>query len=85
MAGAKTIISLLDVDSAGYSSEGNLVEGVHSRGHEIERVVQLVDPSVFTSEEIAVVRNPVVAFETKDGQMQSKSPSTATKVTKVRT
>lgn len=83
-SGPKEIFSISDIDPAGYSIEGNLVEGLRSRGHEIGRVVKLVDPSVFTSEEIAVVRYPVVTFDAKGDQVKPQPPATAGQVTKAR-
>jgi len=83
-SGPKEIFSISDIDPAGYSIEGNLVEGLRSRGHEIGRVVKLVDPSAFTSEEIAVVRYPVVTFDAKGDQVKPRPPATAGQVTKAR-
>jgi hypothetical protein len=80
----KTVLCITDVDPAGYSIEGNLVSGLQRNGNKIGRVVKLVDTSVFTSEEIAIVRYPVVTFETKDDQVKPIEPATMGQVTKGR-
>jgi hypothetical protein len=80
----KTVLCITDVDPAGYSIEGNLVSGLQRNGNKIGRVVKLVDASVFTSEEIAIVRYPVVTFETKGDQVKPIEPATMGQVTKGR-
>ena len=80
----KTVLCITDVDPAGYSIEGNLVSGLQRNGHKIGRVVKLVDASAFTSEEIAIVRYPVVTFETKGDQVKPIEPATMGQVTKGR-
>ena len=81
---AKTVLCITDVDPAGYSIEGNLVSGLQRNGHTVSRVVKLVDASAFTSEEIAIVRYPVVTFETKGDQVKPIEPATMGQVTKGR-
>ncbi|MBF0503225.1 MAG: LytTR family transcriptional regulator [Candidatus Riflebacteria bacterium] len=80
----KTVFCISDVDPAGYSIEGNLVAGLQRNGHQVARVVKLVDTSIFTSEEIAIVRYPVVNFETKGDQVKPIEPATMGQVTKGR-
>ena len=80
----KTVFCISDVDPAGYSIEGNLVTGLQRNGHQVARVVKLVDPSAFTSDEIAIVRYPVVSFETKGSQIKPVEPATMGQVTKGR-
>jgi len=80
----KTVFCISDVDPAGYSIEGNLVSGLQRNGHQVDRVVKLVDASAFTSEEIAIVRYPVVSFETKDAQVKPIEPANMGQVTKGR-
>lgn len=80
----KRVFCISDVDPAGYSIERNLVKGLQRNGHQIRQVVKLVDPSSFTTEEIAIVRYPVVSFETKGSTIQPVEPATMSQVTKSR-
>ena len=80
----KTVFCITDVDPAGYSIEGNLVTGLQRNGHSVGRVVKLVDPSAFTSEEIAIVRYPVVSFEVNGDQVKAVEPANMGQVTKGR-
>ncbi len=79
-----TVFCISDIDPAGYSIEGNLVNGLRRNGHGIGRVVKLVDTSVFTSEEIAIVRYPVVSYEAKGAQVKPVGTATMGSVTKAR-
>jgi hypothetical protein len=80
----KTVFCISDIDPAGYSIEGNLVSGLQRNGHQVDRVVKLVDASIFTSEEIAIVRYPVVSYETNGDQVKPVEPATMGQVTKGR-
>lgn len=80
----KTVFCISDVDPAGYSIERNLVSGLQRLGHHIKGVIKLVDPSIFSSEEIAIVRFPVVSFEVKGDQVTPIPPATMGQVTKGR-
>jgi hypothetical protein len=79
-----TVFCISDIDPAGYSIEGNLVSGLQRNGHQVGRIVKLVDTSVFTPEEIAIVRFPVVSYETKGDQVKPVEPATMGSVTKAR-
>ena len=79
-----TVFCISDIDPAGYSIEGNLVSGLQRNGHRIGKVVKLVDTSVFTSEEIGIVRFPVVSYEMKSDQVKPVDPATMGSVTKAR-
>lgn len=80
----KTVFCISDLDPAGYSIEGNLVGGLQRNGHQVARVVKLVDPSSFTTEEIGIVRYPVVSFDVKGNQVKPVPPATMSQVTKSR-
>jgi len=80
----KTVFCISDVDPAGYSIEGNLVTGLQRNGHQVDRVVKLVDASAFTSEDISIVRYPVVSFDVKGDQVKPIEPATMGQVTKGR-
>ena len=80
----KTVLCISDVDPAGYSIEGNLVSGLQRNGHKVGRVVKLVDASIFTTEEIGIVRYPVVNFDVKGDQVKPIEPATMGQVTKGR-
>lgn len=80
----KTVFCISDVDPAGYSIEGNLVTGLQRNGHQVDRVVKLVDTSAFTSEEISIVRYPVVSFDVKGDQVKPVEPANMGQVTKGR-
>jgi len=80
----KTVFCISDVDPAGYSIEGNLVSGLQRNGHQVDRLVKLVDASAFTSEEIAIVRYPVVSFDVKGDQVKPVKPANMGQVTKSR-
>lgn len=80
----KIVFCISDVDPAGYSIEHNLVSGLERLGHQIQRVIKLVDTSIFSSEEIAIVRFPVVSFEVKGEQITPIAPATMGQVTKGR-
>ncbi len=77
------IFCVSDVDPAGYSIERNLVKGLE-KAHKIDKVVKLVDTSIFTTEQISILRFPVVSFETKGDQVKPMAPATMGQVTKGR-
>lgn len=79
-----TVLCVSDLDPAGYSIEGNLVGGLQRNGHQVARVVKLVDPSSFTTEEIGIVRYPVVSFDVKGDQVKPVPPASMSQVTKGR-
>jgi len=79
-----TVLCVSDLDPAGYSIEGNLVGGLQRNGHQVARVVKLVDPSSFTTEEIKIVRYPVVSFDVKGDQLKPVPPASMSQVTKGR-
>lgn len=78
-----TVLSVSDIDPAGYSIERNLVKGLE-RAHKIEKVVKLVDLSIFKTEDIEVLRFPVVSYEKKGDQVKPLPPATMGQVTKGR-
>jgi len=80
----KTVFSISDIDPAGYSIERNLLGGLERQGHKIARVVKLVDPSVFTTEEISIIRYPVVGFQQKGDTITPQPPARMSQVTKSR-
>lgn len=80
----KTVFCITDIDPAGYSIERNLVEGLQKQGHKVVRVVKLVDSSIFTTEEISIVRYPVVSFQQKGDTIKPQVPTTMSQVTKSR-
>lgn len=77
------VLCISDVDPAGYSIERNLIRGLE-KAHKIDKVVKLVDVSVFTTEEIGAVRVPVVSYEKKGDQIKPLPPATMGQVTKGR-
>lgn len=79
-----TIFCVSDVDPAGYSIERNLVHGLTRQGLKVPRVVKLVDPLSFTSEEISIVRYPVVSFKEQNGEIKPVLPADRAQVTKAR-
>ncbi len=79
-----TVFCISDVDPAGHSIERNIVRGLQSRGHSIKKVIKLVDTSVFTDEEIAFVRYPIVSYIIKGVQIKPVEPATMSQVTKGR-
>lgn len=78
-----TVFCISDLDPAGYSIERNLIRGLE-KAHKIEKVVKLVDISVFATEEIGAVRVPVVRYEKKGDQIKPLPPATMGQVTKGR-
>lgn len=80
----KTIFSVSDIDPSGSSIKGSLIEGLSSRGHVIDRTVDLYESKMFTDEEIQYVRYPVVRFAVKGDQV-NPIETTAGQVTKART
>ena len=80
----KAVFCISDIDPAGYSIERNLVGGLERQGHKIARLVKLVDPSVFTTEEISIIRYPVVAFQQKGDTIKPQPPARMGQVTKGR-
>ena len=79
-----TVLCISDVDPAGYSIENSLVSGLRRNGHQVNKVVKLVDLSNFTDEEIEIVRYPVVSYELKDKVIVPIAPATMSQVTKSR-
>ena len=80
----KIVLCVTDVDPAGYSIESNLVEGLENQGHEIKRVVKLVEPGIFTDEEVEILRYPVVKFNVSGGKIEPIQPTNMSQVTKAR-
>ncbi|MDP1624131.1 MAG: LytTR family DNA-binding domain-containing protein [bacterium] len=80
----KTVFCISDVDPSGYSIERNLVGGLQRNGHQVGRVVKLVDPSIFTTEEIGIIRYPVVNYEEKGTAIKPVKPAKMSQVTKSR-
>ena len=78
-----TIFCITDVDPAGYSIERNLVKGLE-KAHKIDKVVKLVDTSAFTTEQINIMRFPVVSYKQKGNQVKPIAPATMGQVTKGR-
>jgi hypothetical protein len=78
------VFCISDVDPAGYSIERNLVKGLE-KAHKIEKVVKLVDITAFTTEEIGIVRFPVVSYEKKGELVKPVPPARMGQVTKGRT
>ena len=77
-----TVFCISDIDPSGYSIERNLVKRLELNGHKIARLVKLVDTSIFESDDIAVVRFPVVGFEKKGETVKPVPPATMSQVTK---
>jgi len=77
-----TVFCISDIDPAGYSIERNLVKRLEKNGHKIARLIKLVDTSIFESDDIAVVRFPVVSYEKKGPVIKPVSPATMSQVTK---
>ena len=81
----KKVLSIADIDPAGYSIESNLVEGLERHGHRFEKVVSLVDMSIFETEDIGYARYPVVQYEERSGgHLAPIPPATMSQVTKAR-
>jgi hypothetical protein len=79
-----SVFCITDVDPAGYSIEGNLVKRLEQNGHKVERLVKLVDIDIFSSDEIKILRYPVVSYREKGGQIKPVKPSSNSQVTKAR-
>ena len=80
-----TVLCISDVDPAGYSIENSLVSGLRRNGHQVEKVVKLVDANAWSDEEIEIVRYPAVSYELKeDGTIVPVAPATMSQVTKGR-
>jgi 5S rRNA maturation endonuclease (ribonuclease M5) len=79
-----SVFCITDVDPAGYSIEGNLVKRLEQNGHKVERLVKLVDIDIFSSDEIKILRYPVVSYRKKGGQIKPVKPSSNSQVTKAR-
>jgi len=77
-----TVFCISDIDPAGYSIERNLVKRLELNGHKIARLLKLVDTSIFESDDIAVLRFPVVGFEKKGDTVKPVAPATMSQVTK---
>ena len=80
----KSVFVISDIDPAGFSIENNLVEGLERHGHEIEKVVSLVNLETFEDEEIGYIRYPVVRFEKKGNEIIPIPPASIGQVTKGR-
>jgi hypothetical protein len=78
------VFCISDVDPAGYSIERNLIRGLE-KVHKIDKVVKLVDVSAFSTEEIGIVRFPVVSYEKKGELVKPVPPARMGQVTKGRT
>lgn len=79
---ALTVFCISDVDPAGYSIERNLVKRLKMNGHEVVRLVKLVDTEIFDSDDIGVLRFPVVSFEKKGEIIKPVAPALMSQVTK---
>jgi len=77
-----TVFCISDIDPAGYSIERNLVKRLEMNGHKIARLIKLVDTGIFESDDIAVLRFPVVGFEKKGDTVKPVAPATMSQVTK---
>jgi hypothetical protein len=77
-----SMFCISDIDPAGYSIERNLIKRLELNGHKVSRVIKLVDADIFTSEEIEVVRFPVVSYEKKGETIKPVPPATMSQVTK---
>lgn len=80
----KIVFCISDVDPAGYSIERNLVIRLRRNGHQVVRVVKLVDVSIFTDEEISIIRYPVVSYDEKGSTIKPIKPAGMSQVTKGR-
>lgn len=80
----KTIFCMSDIDPAGYSIQDSLVEGLRRQGHQIGRVVKLIEPGIFTSEEIEISRIRTSVYEIKGGTIKPIEPKKMSGVTKAR-
>ncbi len=76
------VFCISDVDPAGYSIERNLVKRLEQNGHKIAQLTKLVDTSLFASDDIAVLRFPVVAYEKKGAVIKPLPPASMSQVTK---
>lgn len=77
-----TVFCISDVDPAGYSIERNLVKRLELNGHKIKRLVKLVDANIFESEDISVLRYPVVSYEQSGDIIKPVAPANMSQVTK---
>jgi len=80
----KTVFCISDLNPAGYSIERNLVGGLQKNGHQVGRVVKLVDPTIFSDEEVTLIRTPVVTWEEKGANIKPVKPARMSQVTKGR-
>lgn len=79
-----SVYCISDVDPAGYSIENSLVTGLKRNGHCVEKVIKLVDTSIFSEEDIDIVKYPVVKYEKKGNSVIPFKPATVSHVTKAR-
>lgn len=77
-----TVFCISDIDPAGYSIENNLIKRLEYNGHEVKRLVKLVDLDIFEAEDVEVLRFPVVSFEKKGSVIKPVAPALMGQVTK---
>lgn len=80
----KSVYCVSDIDPAGHSIEGNLIEGLKKNGHEIKEQVTLVDLSIFKEGDVQYIRVPVVKYEKKGNEIIPIAPASMGQVTKAR-
>lgn len=81
----KSVFIISDINPAGYSIAGNLVEGLKRHGHQFKKVLPLVDLSIFTDDQIGYSRCPVVRYEeAAGGELIPIPPANAGQITKAR-
>lgn len=78
----KMLLCITDIDPAGYSIERNLVEGLKSRGHQFQKIVKLVDPSIFSADEITYAMYQVARYKQKGNTIKPMKPATMGPITK---
>ena len=80
------ILSVTDLDPAGYSIQRNLVAGLKQQGLNVTKVVRIVNPAMFPDpEEVEWMGYPVVRYKVIKGKIIPLEPTNMSQITKART
>jgi hypothetical protein len=69
-----TLLCVTDVDPAGDSIQRNLAKGL-AKTNAIERTVRLVDTSLYTDQQIKIIRWPTAHYKRKGDEIQPVPPT----------
>lgn len=79
------ILSVTDLDPAGYSIQRNLVGGLKRQGLKIAKVLKIISPAMFPDpEEVEWMGYPVVKYKVIDGETIPLEPTNMSQITKAR-